>query len=347
MTAAQPDKGGRTEELLREYFLKAGYFAVRSVPFVHEDFDVTDVDIWLYLRPSPLGRERVGVDAKDRGRPKAMERVLWAKGLQSVLGLDRAIVATTDKRPSLKAFGDRHAVLVLDGTFLAKLEGNGTPAPSERLSEEEFINSIIAGREDKLLGQWRMRLRTAKARLLTHLEFDGCNAWLEECGYFIEQILASSRREGACRLLYLALSFLLVGLDFSTRNLAFEPQDARRKAIEEGFRYGSDGKAGIDRSLRLATSLVEAYGPGGSSLSSQLRFRLGEDLQKMPAEILAEYFSRLEVTRDLFPLARAFEARAFARAFTPPSALDSQGQALLGVILDFLKVDRQRFFSSI
>lgn len=61
---------------------------------------MTDVNVWLYLRPSPLGREHIMVDAKDRGKPKAMERILWAKGLQSVLGVKAsAIVATTDKRP--------------------------------------------------------------------------------------------------------------------------------------------------------------------------------------------------------------------------------------------------------
>src|ERR1700722_10288241 len=113
-----PDKGGRSEELLRDYFLESGFFAVRAVPVMFEGIDVSDIDIWLYIRPSPISRERVNVDAKNKATPKALERILWAKGLQSILGLERCIVATTDKRLAIKKYGAQHDVLVLDGSFL-------------------------------------------------------------------------------------------------------------------------------------------------------------------------------------------------------------------------------------
>src|SRR5688572_18729099 len=108
MAADQPDKGGRIEEALREYFLSVGYFAVRGVPFTFDSLTVSDIDVWLYTRVSPLHCERALVDAKNRGTPKALERIVWAKGMQSILGLERSIVATTDKRPETKSFGDRH-----------------------------------------------------------------------------------------------------------------------------------------------------------------------------------------------------------------------------------------------
>lgn len=47
-------KGYQMEELLRRYFIRSGYFTVRGVPFVYEGFEVTDIDIWLYDRPSSV-----------------------------------------------------------------------------------------------------------------------------------------------------------------------------------------------------------------------------------------------------------------------------------------------------
>ena len=41
-------KGLELEEVLKEYFWQAGYFAVRGVPYRLDDEDVTDVDFWLY-----------------------------------------------------------------------------------------------------------------------------------------------------------------------------------------------------------------------------------------------------------------------------------------------------------
>ena len=38
-------KGPRMEELLRSYFIKAGYYVARGVPFIYEGFDVTDIDL--------------------------------------------------------------------------------------------------------------------------------------------------------------------------------------------------------------------------------------------------------------------------------------------------------------
>ena len=48
------DKGYRLEELLRAYFLRAGFFVVRSVPFQDAGDDLTDIDLWLYERPTGL-----------------------------------------------------------------------------------------------------------------------------------------------------------------------------------------------------------------------------------------------------------------------------------------------------
>ena len=87
------DKGARAEELLREYFLRNGYFVIRGAKVTFREEDVTDVDLWLYHRASEFSRERINVDAKDRDRPRALERVLWAVGVRELLGLERVMVA--------------------------------------------------------------------------------------------------------------------------------------------------------------------------------------------------------------------------------------------------------------
>lgn len=341
-----PDKGGRAEEALREYFLKAGYYAVRGVPYVYDHSEVTDVDIWLYIRPSPLGRERISVDSKDRGKPKALERILWAKGLQATLGLERCIVATTDKRPLVRRFGQEHDVLVLDGDMLSRLVASRLAESSDRISEEEFVSQIDAN-IDRLLGRWHRRMLEAKSRLLSSLDFNGCNAWLEDFEYFAHETLISGRRDVSCRLVYLILSFLLIGLDYSTRSLAFDPAEVRRAAVQDGFRYGNGGWSKVEHALKLTTSLIDTYAPEAAALGAKMRGQLANDAALLRVDILAEYFTRTDVTRELFNLARLFESHAFARQVIAPSTLEPSLQAVLGVILDFLSIDRVTFFKAL
>jgi hypothetical protein len=117
----QAVQGARVEEVLRRYFLEQGYFVVRGLKCRYGGADVTDVDLWLYQRPSALLRERVIVDAKSGARPKATERILWAVGVRDLVGADRCVVATTDQRREVKDFGARGDVLVLDGRVLSRL----------------------------------------------------------------------------------------------------------------------------------------------------------------------------------------------------------------------------------
>ena len=52
-------KGPKMEELLRSYFLKAGYYVVRGVPFVYEGFDVTDIDCVRFFNPPILSPRQI------------------------------------------------------------------------------------------------------------------------------------------------------------------------------------------------------------------------------------------------------------------------------------------------
>ena len=100
--AKSNQKGIVLEELLRAYFLRAGFFVIRGVPISFEGDDLTDVDLWLYERPTGTTRRVQIVDIKYKQRPKAVERLLWTRGLVDALDVDGAYVATTDKRKNLR-----------------------------------------------------------------------------------------------------------------------------------------------------------------------------------------------------------------------------------------------------
>src|SRR5690606_39082724 len=92
-----------------------------------------------------------------------------------------------------------------------------------RLSEEEFLEACGNQQGDPLLKDTAKRLRVSKSRVLTSLDFDGCNLWLQDVEQYVQLALVSERgRSAALRLLYLHLSLFLVGFDFSVRTLSFE-----------------------------------------------------------------------------------------------------------------------------
>jgi len=232
----QLDKGGRAEEILRNYFRELGYFVVRGVKVKIEGVDITDLDLWLYNRPSPITRERINVEVKNRKSPQALERVFWAKGVQSVLGFDACIVATTDKRREVIEFGRQHGVIVLDGAFLAKLNGKNL---DQYLFDEDFRARSDQYRQSKALWAWYDKAAQCSSLLAVRLGYDACNSLVPEIQFFLEQIMTNeARREEAIRYTYLLLSYFLIGLDFSLAEVPFLSSEERQNHIEEGLRYG-------------------------------------------------------------------------------------------------------------
>lgn len=332
------NKGARTEELLRQYFLSLGFFVARGVKFRFQEIEATDVDLWLYMRPSSLSRERLNVDIKSKSSPKAIERVVWAKGLQSMLELDGCVVATTAKGSTVKDFADLHRVCLLDGNFVSRL----TMTP-DRLSEEGLALEATTDRDDKLSGGWIRRLEEAKTRLLFGLDFDGCNSWLEDCRFFFEQCIIGAHRSAACRFSYICLSHLLIGLDYASRSLALEDREQRRTKLDNGFRYGQRGKAHFDETLLMAERLVGATTASSTSVTHTIRDQLGS----LKTELLSEFFSRPEIMKNLFSLAKGFERSGYSNAFIRPSTLPTEHQSVLGVLLDYHGVERRRFYDSL
>jgi hypothetical protein len=169
------NKGLTSEEALRKYFIELGFYVVRGVKlFSQDDSAITDIDLWLYNKVGPIIRHKTNVDAKYKAKPKAMERMIWAKGVQEILHLDSCIVATTASQTVIKEFGDRHGVVVLDGNFLAKLV-NRFKDDDSRLSEEEFVLCLQSNKNDKIGKEWVESYYISKSILLEKPDFGACN----------------------------------------------------------------------------------------------------------------------------------------------------------------------------
>ena len=341
MTDSLP-KGYQMEELLRRYFILGGYFTVRSVPFVYEGFDITDIDLWLYERPSSVSRHRIIVDAKNKSTPKAIERIFWIKGLQQALGVEQAIVATTDKRLAVSDFGREQNVLILDGSFLTKLQKSETF--EARLTEEQFVDRLRSYSPVKRGGDWNSRFQALKHPLARDLGYNAINAWVNEARYFAEESqIVTTHKEIAMRVLYVILSYIAISFDFVMKDLAFAESSTKLAALNEGLRYGSQGAAGTKQLIQLTTELIQQYAPEQSVLGPKIKERFEKELEAIPAKALAEHFAKQSVSQELFSVAKELEATAYNATFIPSQSLSPSAKGMLGVILDFWEIGRKNF----
>jgi hypothetical protein len=260
---------------------------------------------------------------------------------QVCLQLDASVVATMDSREAVKQFAELQGVILLDGHFLSRLKTKYA-ANNERFSDEEFHALIRSSKSDRLGVQWLDRLIFAKSRVLSDLDFNGCNSLLADVRYFAEQVRAvPHRREVALRSLYLAISLFLVALDFTMLDFAFEDKQAQLKRLIDGFRFGTAGASGAAKIFAVASNLVGAY---ADTKAPQREFAqmLKEQASELPVEIIAEF--ALKSSRALFDLARSFENFAYQRQFQPAQSLSPEHKAVIGAALDFFGMDRKAFF---
>lgn len=336
-------KGYKMEELLRNYFLKSGYYVVRGVPFVYEGFDVTDIDLWLYSRTSSVSREITIVDAKNKKTPQAIERIFWVQGLQIAVKATNAIVATTDRRPEVKDFGRDLGIVVLDGHFLQKLYSSDAGLEL-RLTDEEFGNKINDYTLNKLDGDWKGRIKLCKSLLSSNLSFDSCNEWMIHARFFAEQsITKENQKELALRCCYLICSYIAIAIDFCMKEISFQEPSERSKTIKEGFTYGSRGNLGIKKMLSLAMGLVEENTKDGALIARQVRANVENQLAQLNTVVLGEYFSKTEVSKNLFLVAKEFEQLAMNKDFKHHSAASIELRSMLFCLVDYWRFDRSLF----
>ncbi|MEP2735820.1 MAG: hypothetical protein ABJP34_05935 [Erythrobacter sp.] len=340
-------KGARLEEVLRCYFLRAGFFVIRGVPFRFADEELTDVDLWLYERPTGSSRRVQICDIKDKQKPKAIERLFWTSGLADALEVDAAYVATTDKRKSVRSVADKLDLNLIDGTDIQRIMKSQSIAYPERISDEQLINELKAADQ-----QTRTKdFQNARFDILSSLA-DGFGAAsavraIEEFGRLaktvIHQHANSPSSKAAGRLAYLAGAIACQSLDYVSVGAAFRSLEEKHDLLLRTIRLGAMGSESGDQAFRLALSLVEKYAPGGKSVASTIDARLQEDLQKIPAEIVADQAVRLLRADQLFSVGRELEMASYHVSVPPFDALSNPAKSMIGALLDYAGVEREKF----
>lgn len=340
-------KGAVLEEVLRAYFLRAGFFVVRGVPFRFADEDLTDVDLWLYERPTGTSRRVQICDIKYKQRPKAVERIFWTYGLAEALSVDGAYVATTDKRKSLRTVAERLDLQLIDGTDIQRIQNSQAVLFADRVGDEELINQLqVVDKEFR-----NKNLQEARIDILSAIA-DGFGA--PSAVRSLEGFVRLSSATVSChpdsiaarahgRLAYLAASIVCESLDYVSVSAAFRTIDERRELILNAVRLGALSSDSGQQMLKMALALVEKYAPGGKGAATIVESGLKNDLEKIPAEIVADQAVRLLKADQLFLAGRELEMASYS--ISPPTFdnLGTSTKSMLGALLDFAGVERQRF----
>lgn len=341
MSTIDLKKGELAEEKLRLYFLSLGYFVIRSINAEYKGFDITDIDLFLYSRPSPISRERTNVDVKMKQRPQALERVFWTKGLQEILGLEKCVVATTDKRSHIGEFGAQNDVLVLDGNFMNKLDTSERYS-TERCNEEEFIKILDSYCSSELSGNWKKNYVTAKSNILDKLNFDGVNNLLNNIKCIFHEMCSGNANETCYRALYIYISYFLVTLDYSIKDFSYKDKSNRVKLISDGIRFGEMGKKKSEEIIAMSSALISSLMNKGDYDINAIKNEVLDQFLSIPSNEIADYLGSTQSMLRLFPMAVEFERQAFNKVAVMPTALSTELQSIIGLLCDFYSMDRKK-----
>lgn len=342
-----PPKGAVLEEVLRAYFLRAGFFVIRGVPFRFADEDLTDVDLWLYERPTGTSRRVQICDIKYKQRPKAVERIFWTSGLADALDVDGAYVATTDKRKSLRSVAEKLDLQLIDGTDIQRIQNSQNVLYLERMGDEQLIDDLRQADKEAR----NKNLLEARFDILSSLSegFGASSAVraLEGFGRLAASAVSyhpdSKSARAAGRLAYLAAAITCESLDYVSVGAAFRTIEERRELILNAVRLGALADEEGDQALRMALALVEKYAPGGKGTAAAVRSGLKKDLERIPAEIVADQAVRLLRADQLFLTGRELEMASYHVALPPFDQLSVPTKSMLGALLDYSGIDRERF----
>jgi hypothetical protein len=347
MASAQPGgKGYDLEDALKAYFWRAGYFVVRGVPYRVEGEDVTDVDLWLYERPAALTRRRLVVDVKNRKSPKVFERLIWCKGLQAALGIDGAIVASTDNRASARRLSKSLNVTLLDGDAVTKLVTSEQLKNVDQIRSLEFDDAVKRIDESRHSVDWRRHIQDARASLISGIGVQSTNTNLAASAFFAEQVLAahprSEQAQVAVRLFYFCSALAAISLDYMLADQAFQTPDERRKSIIGGIRFGHSDAPTAPPAVRAAVALARKYAENGNAIAKQIEYGFYGEADRIPAEIIADYVARISASDALFTVAREIERASMSTEVPSYDQMSSNAKSLLGVFLDFNAISRER-----
>lgn len=337
-------KGVFFEEVVREFLFKEGYFALRGVSFRTMANDVTDIDIWLYGKVGNA-RTTTVVDAKNKKTPKAFERILWAKGLQSIVKADRAIVATTDTNAIVAKFAAENSIQILTKNFVDTTEASKDA--EQRISFEQFVAEVKSYQFQKEDGDWLFRIHDAKSSLVSLPGFQSFNRAVNHFRFFGERLVTRPQLEGiALRCILMCASVAAVALDIALTELQFSDARTREQMIKSGIIYGEGNSDRIRTTISRVLNLVETSVENGPVIGRQIAKSLEIQFQNIRADIISEYFVNTARSDELFRASRDLDRLAFsngeARVDVPSST-----KAIVGILADFVSIPRSTIFQKL
>jgi len=344
-------KGYDFEELLRAYFLRAGFFVVRGVPIQFEGEDATDADLWLYERPTGTARRRQIADAKFKQKPKAAERMFWTSGLAKLLGVDGAYVATTKKSENLKPISKKLGLSLIDGSDLEKMKANQEKILyQDRITEEELEEIIKSVDESRKNKEFRNNYLSLKSAVGSHFGPNLINIALENFLYFAKNCITSHQNSktaiAAGRMTLYSASIAAVALDHLSIEEPFRSLEERKKIFANAIRFGATNKEAGTEKLRLAIALIRQYANNGQAIARNIESAATAEFAQIPAEIIAEQAAKMSPNGQLFQCARALEHLSFSRSLPSFDDLNNLEKGFLAALLDFSDVDRVAFANS-
>lgn len=339
-------KGFKTEEILRTYFLGAGFFAVRGVPFRQDGQDLTDIDIWLYERSAMLARRRLFVDVKDNATPKAAERLFFIKGLAEILGAEAAGIATSDSRGSLRDLARKHGVLWIDNADLQRLKSSHKIDPTTRISDEDLATLIASADRARSSTAIRDRFADAKSSLATRFGSSSGNIAIEAFDFFariaVQSHPGSLSAELGTRLSYFAAAIAAVSFDFASGETALRQNAERVKALTEALQYGADPE-GTKEKLKWAEAAAREFLDNGAPIAEAIRRKFTTAIESPRAEGLAQLIVKATASDVLFEIARILEHHTYSLVVTAFDKLPIDAKSWIGAILDYCDLDRREF----
>lgn len=329
------DKGGIAEEALREYFKGLGSFVLRGVPVKEGSETVTDIDLWVYTRSSPLSRHIAIVDIKNKKRGKAFERAIWLKGLQAAVDANDAVIATQGARDSAFRFASRMQIKVLSKSVFDAIVKRYS-MDGQRLSLEEIEG--LWKRVNLGASNVATLMETTRLEVSKGIDFAALNHWIDDAVRLLKEARDRERPMTGpiTRAFYYCCALVAIAADYLGREHVLSDHDARKEHFRSGMIFGQNDDAVARRYLDFAESVATEFLDPSGAAAAQIRSGFERAASELPVESLVEFFSKANSGQELFKAAQALEGAAFDKECERPSELKSvEAKVVIGLLSDY------------
>ncbi|MCG6146591.1 hypothetical protein [Leptospira bandrabouensis] len=337
------EKGNILEESIRHFFLSEGFYVVRGIILSIDTDTITDIDLLLFKKISPLVRNKANVDIRNRKRPQTFERMLWTSGIKSLLGYDNCYLVSTEARPSMFRFAKNHGISLIAEPLTSYIE-NKYKKENLRLSEEEFCEKIrlISEQDQKEITSFK--IYTYCREILPHeFNFDNLNQILNQIKEIFNLYIIQNKSENTVRVLYLTVSFFLLILDFILKDFYSLGKDDSSKQLSSIIRFGNNGKKQSELMLNRMTKLFNTISNSVQpELFDTVREKANDQWNKIPAEIISDFYTQEIHKNAIFDYAITFENLAYSTNLKTLSELTPNQKSILYNLCDFLNIDRKK-----